>query len=104
MGYEWTVGELAVCVDDRPNDEDGKKVLNKGHIYPVAFVVNPGDPVVCRGQRGPAGNTGLGLSGFDQSFWWDARRFRPLNEDDEKCIREKHGNLVRDNIGLGSWK
>jgi len=107
MAYEWRNGELAFCITAY------SPWFRVGGIYSVDQWIAEGRIVPATGRRAESRNK-AGLISFygvphkltkgPESWGWEADRFRPLNEDDEKCIREKHGNLVRDNIGLGSWK
>jgi len=89
MGYQWKVGELAVCVIGM------SPWIETGSIYPVREVdkelhgldMTPelptgGELIRLHGAVTPAGG---------DYGWWKASRFRPLNEDDYKRIREKCG-------------
>lgn len=93
MGYQWSVGELAVCICDK-GYLVGENPPKAGFIYTVQHfepetedmftslwfheIKNRINPLV------PEDNF-LGTGGYL------AADFRPLNEDDYKRIREKHG-------------
>jgi len=86
MGYEWKVGELAVCVDD----EESNAFLKTGNVYCIRYVTATKNCV------NPNRFTGIGLLFFGvlepiDARTWSSARFRPLNEDDYRRIRDKHG-------------
>jgi hypothetical protein len=82
---DWQVGDLAVCVDDRP-DHLGENHLELGRIYRVTGVCPVGLSVFGMG-------TGLLLEGVAFPAWATggaaARRFRKVRPDEhESCEPE----------------
>src|SRR6185295_755235 len=101
MSYQWTPGELAVCI--RVGNGLSKIYFRVGGIYTVReYVQVNGTPI---GKDFIMRKESLAFNGIPDepaqngTWGWAPERYRPLNEDDYKRIREKHGQ----GIEVGNW-
>lgn len=81
---DWQVGDLALCVDDRPCTVTGAGHLKQG----VAYVV---EAVGLAKKRGVwSNNVALSLRGVPNStpYGWAEERFRKIKPDTEPCEEE----------------
>ena len=74
-------GQEVVCVDDRPHDNTGDKLLVKNKPY-----------VVFRTQKGEKG-FGVCVTPDDQELIWLASRFRPIQRHPNAEVAEELKNI-----------
>ena|SRR6185369_15767956 len=93
--YEWKVGEACIKCSWFDTEEDNH-VLTEGTITHVTELDLSGLPFLPPFDGNPIRVFG---EPYDDDEWSDGACFRPLNEDDYKRIREKHGQ----DIEVGNW-
>jgi hypothetical protein len=90
---DWEVGDLAVCVDDRPNPVWGPSGLTMSAVYRVTGVIFNPAPSSLYGRE----DWGLFLAGIDSGTedGFCGSRFRKITPDKREACEDEFVTLLK---------